>query len=220
MIARTTTITLATIAILAAGCRSPLAGTPKAKVGEASGETASAAEASTEAAKQAAPAVYAFDGQGSKIGWKAAKVTLTHDGGFKTFAGTIEIPAGEIEKGSVQVEIDLGSVWSDTDQLTGHLKTPDLLDVGTYPKATFVSKGVAKSEAPGFTHELTGTLDFHGVEKSIAFPATIQAGPDSVTVKSEFTMNRKDFGLVYPGMPDDLIRDDVAVKLDVLAKKK
>jgi hypothetical protein len=40
-----------------------------------------------------------------------------------------------------------------------------------------------------------------------------------VEVDAEFTVNRKDFGLVYPGKPDDLIRDDVVVKLAVRAKR-
>ena len=29
-------------------------------------------------------------------------------------------------------------------------------------------------------------------------------------MKTEFVINRKDFGIVYPGMPDNLINDDVS----------
>jgi len=32
-------------------------------------------------------------------------------------------------------------------------------------------------------------------------------------------LNRKDFAIVYPGMPDDLIKDDVLIKLSVRASK-
>ena len=35
----------------------------------------------------------------------------------------------------------------------------------------------------------------------------------SVDADAEFAINRKDFGVVYPGMPDDLIKDDVLIKL-------
>jgi hypothetical protein len=38
-------------------------------------------------------------------------------------------------------------------------------------------------------------------------------------VDAEFAINRKDFGVVYPGMPDDLIKDDVLLKLKIHAKK-
>jgi hypothetical protein len=40
-----------------------------------------------------------------------------------------------------------------------------------------------------------------------------------VDVDAEFVINRKDFGVVYPGMPDDLIKDDVLLKLQLRAKK-
>jgi hypothetical protein len=36
-----------------------------------------------------------------------------------------------------------------------------------------------------------------------------------VKAMSEFSINRKDFGIVYPGMPDDLIRDLVVIKLSL-----
>jgi hypothetical protein len=36
-------------------------------------------------------------------------------------------------------------------------------------------------------------------------------------MKSEFDINRKDFGIVYPGKPDDLIRDEVVIRLDLKA---
>jgi hypothetical protein len=55
------------------------------------------------------------------------------------------------------------------------------------------------------------------VTKSITFPATIRVTPGAVSVDAEFAINRKDFGLLYPGKADDLIRDDVLVKLAVRA---
>jgi polyisoprenoid-binding protein YceI len=57
------------------------------------------------------------------------------------------------------------------------------------------------------------------VTKSISFPATIKINSDAVDVDTEFAINRKDFGIVYPGMPDDLIKDDVLLKLHVRAAK-
>jgi hypothetical protein len=42
---------------------------------------------------------------------------------------------------------------------------------------------------------------------------------DQVDADAEFAINRKDFGLVYPGMPDDLIKDEVLIKLQIHAKK-
>jgi polyisoprenoid-binding protein YceI len=36
-----------------------------------------------------------------------------------------------------------------------------------------------------------------------------------ISANAEFSINRQDFGIAYPGMPDDLIRDLVVVKLSL-----
>ena len=64
---------------------------------------------------------------------------------------------------------------------------------------------------------LTGDLELHGVTKSITFPADVQVAEDAVTVKAEFAINRKDFNINFPGKPNDLIRDNVVLKLDIKA---
>ena len=43
---------------------------------------------------------------------------------------------------------------------------------------------------------------------------------DGVTGTAEFSINRKDFRIVYPGKPDDLIKDDVPLKLSLKATRK
>ena len=64
------------------------------------------------------------------------------------------------------------------------------------------------------------TFELHGVKKTISFPATVNVADDAVTAKSEFSINRKDFGINYPGKVNDLIRDDVLIKLDIRAPRK
>jgi hypothetical protein len=39
--------------------------------------------------------------------------------------------------------------------------------------------------------------------------------PENATVEAEFSINRKDFGIVYAGKADDLIRDGVVIKLTI-----
>ncbi len=122
---------------------------------------------------------------------------------------------GDPERSSVEVEIDTTSLWSDNERLTGHLKSADFFEVETYPTASFVSTAIAANEEGGYT--MTGNLDLHGVTKQVSFPATIEVGVEEVRAKAEFAIKRFDFGIVYPGKPDDLIRDDVLIKLDLVA---
>jgi polyisoprenoid-binding protein YceI len=76
---------------------------------------------------------------------------------------------------------------------------------------------VTSVEPAGAKQTVTGNLELHGVTKSITFPADIQITDDAVAVKAEFAINRKDFNINYPGKPNDLIRDNVVLKLDLKA---
>jgi polyisoprenoid-binding protein YceI len=182
-------------------------------------EPAPAAETAPTTPAPANAATYTFSAADSKIEFTGAKITGKHDGSFKTFNGTISVPEGKPELSQVKLEIDTNSLTVDPAKLEAHLKTPDFFDVAKYPKASFTSTAIAPSTDAGKTHVITGNLELHGVTKSISFPATVKLGADNVDADAEFVINRKDFGLVYPGMPDDLIKDEVLLKLQIRAKK-
>ena len=202
-----TLVILLTTAALAYSCANPAANKPKATVANAAPESNSAKPAGTE------PLV--ISPENSKVEFVAAKVTRSHQGSFKQFSGKIELVANSIPDGRVTIDIDAGSVVTDEPELTAHLKTADFFDVAKYPKATFVSTKIEPSNTGGATHTVTGNFELHGVKKSTTFPATIQMAPDSVAVDAEFAINRKDFGIIYAGKADDLIRDGVVIKLNL-----
>ena len=156
----------------------------------------------------------------SKVEFVGAKISMKHNGSFGAFKGSIDLAGDKIESARVKVEIEMASVTTDAEKLTGHLKTPDLFDVAAFPKATFVSTEVKPGGDKGATHTITGNLELHGVKKSISFPATVTLAPDAVSAKSEFVLKRKDFGITYPGKPDDLISEDVVIKLTLKAPRK
>jgi polyisoprenoid-binding protein YceI len=173
-------------------------------------------------ASQAVPAsaaTYGFSQADSKIAFVGAKVTRKHDGSFGAFRGTITVPNGDATKGLVTVDVDAASISTDTEKLTGHLKSPDFFDAEKFPKVSFRSTSIAAGGPAGATHTIVGNLTLHGVTKSISFPAKVEVSPAATNVDAEFAINRKDFGITYPGMADDLIRDDVLVRLTVRAAK-
>jgi polyisoprenoid-binding protein YceI len=194
-----------------AGCdNDPAAGKTRAEVKEA----VAAAEAPASAVR------YAFSNEGSAIEFVGAKVTGKHDGKFERFEGAVDLVEGDPSKSRVSVEIEAASIVADAEKLTHHLKSADFFDVERFPTAKFVSTAVEKGGAGDATHTVTGNLTLHGVTKAITFPAEIALKSDRVEVGAEFAINRKDFGIVYPGMPDDLIKDEVLIKLDVAASKR
>ncbi len=204
---------LLSIPVAVAACKDPAKDTSKAQV-------SAPADPSVAAQKPVGGVEHVFSGTGSKVGFVGSKVTGSHEGSFGTFTGTISLADKDPEKSQVTVEIDTTSVTTDKEQLTGHLKGPDFFDTAKYPKAKFVSTSVKKGGDKGASHTVTGNLDLHGVTKQISFPATVTIGDGKVDVDAEFAINRKDFGIEYKGKANDLIRDDVVMKLSIRATKK
>ncbi len=153
--------------------------------------------------------------ENAKVGFVGAKMIGSHEGAFHAFSGTIDYKNGDPLTATISVAIDLASVKTDNEKLDGHLKSPDFFDVEKFPKATFVSTDVTEGGDGGATHTVRGELTLHGVKKPLAIPARIDLSQKKVSVSGEFTINRKDFGIVYPGMPDNLIKDDVTIKLSI-----
>ena len=194
------------VAALTYGCSDPSANKQKATVANAQQESNTPKTSGNE--------TLAITPENSKVEFVASKVTRSHNGSFKQFSGQIDLSAANVSDSRVTIDIETSSVVADDDQLTGHLKTPDFFDVAKFPKATFVSTKI-EAGAAADTYNVTGNFDLHGVKKSISFPATIKLTPDKATVDAEFSINRKDFGIVYTGKADDLIRDGVVIKLSL-----
>jgi polyisoprenoid-binding protein YceI len=170
------------------------------------------------AAEPGALTLLALDPASSKLEIVASKITRSHDGSFKQFTGTTTLVGDQVQ--SVNFEVDTASLQTDTEKLTQHIKTKDFLDVEKFPKATFKSSSVVAKPSGTATHEITGDLTLHGVTQQITFPATIELGAEKVTGRAEIAINRQKFGVTYPGMPDDLIKDDVVLKPSFVFPRK
>jgi polyisoprenoid-binding protein YceI len=195
-------VSCALAAVILSGCSDPADNVAKSAVGEAAEATPVPATAKP----------YTIEKE-STIGFVGSKVTGSHEGGFNEFDGTLYVVDGMLT-GSSMIEIDMTSTWSDNDRLTGHLKSSDFFDVETHPTSIFT---LTEARPEGDLVVLTGNLALHGVTNSISFPAQLQISDNAVSINAEFAINRKDFNINYPGKPDDLIRDNVVLKLAVAA---
>ncbi len=152
----------------------------------------------------------------SEVLFVGSKVTGKHDGGFKTFSGYFTVRDGAPVGSDHKVVIDMNSVFSDDEKLTAHLKSADFFEVETYPESVFEVTGVTRNDNGNYS--LSGNFKLHGVTKNITFPATVTQDGETVRIDAEFDINRKDFGIVYAGKADDLIRDEVVIKLKLEAQ--
>lgn len=159
--------------------------------------------------------VLPIDTSRSEVNWRGAKVTRAHDGGFNLYDGTVTVSGDQVT--GVTVNIDMTSIWSDTNRLTGHLKSDDFFSVEMYPDARFEASSFAPTDSAGATHLVTGNLTMRGVTNSVTFPATISVEENMATANADFIINRRNWNVNYDGEADDLIRDDVRIIFDIVA---
>ena len=154
-----------------------------------------------------------LNGKNTEIKFVGSKPDGKHEGGFKTLTGAVTADGSDMAKTKIEVEIEMDSVYSDDAKLTGHLKSPDFFGVKANPKSKFVSTKVEPTTAGC---SITGDLTLNGKTKSITFPAKTTTTAAGMTLKSEFKINRNDFGITYGA---GKISDDVELKLAIDAKK-
>jgi polyisoprenoid-binding protein YceI len=135
--------------------------------------------------------------QNTKIQFVCAHVGAKPDprkGSFAKFSGQAQVDPATKALKSLSVEIDTTSLGTEFDKLTNHLKSPDFFEVRKYPTAKFEA---TKIETGSKTSQITGKLTLHGVTKEISFPATVQTTVAGLTLHSEFTIDRSEFGMTY-----------------------
>jgi polyisoprenoid-binding protein YceI len=163
-----------------------------------------------------------FSNDGSTIGWTGRKtVTGSHDGGFSKFSGNVTLDKAGKEVTYVVVEIDMNSIWADDKdkpnaKLVGHLKADDFFNVEKFPKAKFESTKIEKKDG---NYSVTGNLTLRDVTKSLTFDAAISVGDKEVSVKADFQFDRQPYGVKFTGVGENLVKDQVEVRLDVKAKR-
>lgn len=200
---------LATAMLSLASCENPADKTKSASVSDA---------VAVEATAPAASAVtYTFAPE-SEILFVGSKITGSHNGGFKSFTGEFAIANDALAGTGQKITIDMSSIWSDAEKLTGHLKSADFFNVEKYPQSSFELTSVSAGD--NNTYQVSGNLTLLETTKNITFPAHVTINGDTADIHAKFDINRKDFGVVYAGMPDDLIRDEVVIELKLKATPK
>jgi polyisoprenoid-binding protein YceI len=122
-------------------------------------------------------------------------------GRFNTFEGEFTYDENDPSAASVRVEIDTASVDSNHAERDKHLRGDDFLDVGKYPKASFVSTSYEDlGDGKGL---LKGDFTLHGVTRPIEIDVThIGAGKDPWGgyrrgFEGRTTLALADFGIDY-----------------------
>lgn len=207
-------LVLAALGLTITACKSEIDNKPAAVVEEpaAAEKTEQAVEKTEEAAPETGETTTLTLGPDSKVEWVGAKVTGDHTGGFEKISGMAELDKdGNLSK--LEVSADTTSIYSDADKLTEHLKSDDFFSVEKFPTAKFEATKFEAKPSENGTHEVTGNMTIRDQTKTITIPAKVDISDAGVKATSEFTLKRFDFGIEYKGKADDLIKDEVLMKL-------
>jgi polyisoprenoid-binding protein YceI len=116
-------------------------------------------------------------------------------GGFEKLSGKAKVDASGKALQAVSVEIDTTSLWTEVGgRLTDHLKSADFLEIREYPTIKFESTKIEPGQGQA---QITGQLTMHGVTKVITFPATVEVNEGGLTLRSEFSLDRTEYGVNY-----------------------
>lgn len=168
----------------------------------------------------------------SNIFWEGTNIGGGgHDGFIKLLSGVLILN----DKGLVtdgEFTIDMNTLKStDVNGGTGlddHLKNEDFFHVWLHPYATFSITGWEGSLQAGKDSRalLTGNLTIKGISQVISFPAEITWQSGAMRAQSEFTIDRTRWGInyqsgsVFSALKDNIIRDEIALKLDLTLHAK
>jgi polyisoprenoid-binding protein YceI len=185
---------------------------------------------------------FKVDPSGSKIEFIATKVTGYHLGEIPIKNGELAVKDGNITGGNfildmTGINIHGGSDTAADNKLEGHLKSKDFFEVQGNPEATFVvtsvkpfngtvtdtldkrQEAISKYKVANPTHTISGNLTIKGVTKNVEFPAQLTISNNSVDALAKFNIDRREWNIIYPGKPDDLIRDQVHLGIALKAAK-
>jgi polyisoprenoid-binding protein YceI len=121
-------------------------------------------------------------------------------GRFQKWDGVLELDESDLTKSRFDVTIDAASIDTKEDKRDAHLRSPDFLDVETFPVITFKSKQI---ERDGDAYKVTGDITIHGVTKEVELE--VEGGEQvkdpwggtRTGFSAKAKLNRKDFGLTW-----------------------
>ena len=144
---------------------------------------------------------WTIDPSHSTIEFVAKHMMITTvKGRFAEFEGTIVGDEQNLADSTVEVTMQAASLDTRSEQRDAHLRSPDFLDVETYPTVTFRSTRIQGTKDE---FQLTGDLTIRGVTRPITLDVTFEGeGKDpwggtraSFSAKGKF--DRRDFGLTW-----------------------
>jgi polyisoprenoid-binding protein YceI len=141
------------------------------------------------------------------------------DGKFKKFDAQVSFDAAKPEAGSANITLDMSSYDLGDDEYNKQIRGKEWFDSATFPKATFVSSGIAA--AGGNQYKVTGKITIKGKSQTITVPVTVTQQGATETFDGSLPVKRTQFDVGTGEWKDtSVVADDVIIKFHIVAAKK
>ena len=171
----------------------------------------------------AAVETHTIDPVHSSVGFGIRHFVSKVQGKFAKFSGTITLDRTNLEQSAVDATIDVTSISTENQKRDEHLRTPDFFDAEKYPTMTFKSRQWKKTGENTF--DVTGAFTLKGVTKDVVLKVTLlgfgpgMGGAQLSGWEATTIISKKQFNLAGPAMLAAALGDDVAITINVEAKK-
>ncbi len=150
----------------------------------------------------------------TKVDFKIKNLGLYVDGNFSEAVFNGNFNKEDLSHSNFNVLINVSSLSTGNKKRDGHLFKEAYFDVEKYKTIKFASTKIEKVSENKYT--LTGKLTIKKTTKSIVIPLEIIENGESLIIKSEFDLNRRDYGV---GGNSWILSDDVNAQITYSAKK-
>ncbi|OGA53169.1 MAG: hypothetical protein A3F74_12085 [Betaproteobacteria bacterium RIFCSPLOWO2_12_FULL_62_58] len=134
---------------------------------------------------------------------------------FRKFTAQIAFDAAKPETSKVHIEIDVDSFDIGFADFNVEAKGKSWFDVRTFPRATFVSRGIRALGGGRF--EARGPLTIKGRTADVAAPFTYKEDAGTAVFEGAFTIKRLQYNIGEGAWRDtDTVADDVQIKFRIV----
>ncbi len=160
--------------------------------------------------------VSAVDQGKSTITFVSKQMNVPVEGKFGRFSVQLAFDAAKPTEGRVQVELDLSSIDTGSEEANDEVKGKGWFDVKNHPTARFVSSAV-RSVGPG-RYELAGKLTIKGHTRDVVAPFTFKPAGQGAVFDGAFVLKRLDYAVGEGVWSDtDTVANEVQVKFRIAA---
>ena len=151
------------------------------------------------------------------------------NGSGKGVSGTVTFDPENPSETTGTITITTESLTVTNDTMRDHMLGEGWLHADKHEEITFVAKSMSDVEETdkGITAMLTGDFTLKGTTKEVTVPVTLtylpdmlgartngQAEGDLLVIRSDFTINRSDYG-IKPGQNTDKVAEEIELRLAI-----